>query len=121
MKTALIPPKTTRFFSAGPGFLLLLAALALTACSSPTSPGPDFYTVTFDANGGDTQANPQTMTVVSPAATVGTLPAAPSRTGYAFDGWNTRADGTGTPFTGATLVTADITVYAQWYALPPAG
>jgi uncharacterized repeat protein (TIGR02543 family) len=42
------------------------------------------------------------------------LPAAPSREGYIFAGWNTAADGTGAAFDAATLVTADITVYAQW-------
>jgi uncharacterized repeat protein (TIGR02543 family) len=39
------------------------------------------------------------------------------RTGYyTFNGWNAHPDGTGTPYTNATLYTIpnDITVYAQW-------
>jgi len=70
-------------------------------------------TVTFDKNGGDTDASPSTWTVPcdDPA---GTLPAPPTRTGYTFVGWNTKADGSGDPFDGSTPVTADITVYAQW-------
>jgi uncharacterized repeat protein (TIGR02543 family) len=51
---------------------------------------------------------------------VGTLPAEPTRSGYAFTGWNTRADGTGMVFTAATPVTGSIIVYAQW-AKPGAG
>jgi uncharacterized repeat protein (TIGR02543 family) len=121
MKTTLFPPRISRLFFAGFGFLLLLAALVLTACASPIDPGPDSYIVSFNNNGGDTQASPQTIQVVSPATTVGTLPAAPSRADYIFTGWNTRANGTGSPFMANTLVTADITVYAQWYEPPPPG
>ncbi|MCL2141483.1 MAG: InlB B-repeat-containing protein, partial [Methanimicrococcus sp.] len=42
------------------------------------------------------------------------MPDAPIRTGYAFKEWNTAADGSGTEFTGSTVVNSDITVYAQW-------
>ena len=37
-----------------------------------------------------------------------------SRSGYTFNGWNTKPDGTGSEFTYLTKVTEDITVYAQW-------
>jgi uncharacterized repeat protein (TIGR02543 family) len=70
------------------------------------------FTVTFNSNGG-TPATPQTMTVRPPATTLDALPT-PTRTGHILDGWNTASDGTGTPFTTATTVTEDITVYAQW-------
>ena len=75
---------------------------------------PDSFTVTFNRNGGDTEANPQTKTVTSPATTVVTLPNSPTRTGYTLTGWNTQADGFGTPFTAATPVTEHLTVHAQW-------
>jgi uncharacterized repeat protein (TIGR02543 family) len=74
------------------------------------------YTVTFDKNGGDTEANPTSKTVIYPATTVGTLPAPPTRSGYTFDSWNTQSNGLGTSFTDSTTVSADITVYAQWTA-----
>jgi uncharacterized repeat protein (TIGR02543 family) len=77
------------------------------------------YTVTFNNNGGTTQANPTSKTVTSPATTVGTLPAAPSRTNYTFDGWNTAANGSGTAFAGNTAVSKNITVYAKWKAATP--
>jgi uncharacterized repeat protein (TIGR02543 family) len=74
------------------------------------------YTVTFDANytGGPAL---QTVTVTNPATSVGTLPEAPSRDDYIFEGWNTEADGSGDEFTETTPVTAAITVYAQWEAV----
>lgn len=71
------------------------------------------YTVTFAKNGGDTQASPGAIEVIS-GGQVGTLPTVPARSGYTFTGWNTQADGSGIAFTAATTVTGAITVYAQW-------
>lgn len=71
------------------------------------------YTVTFNKNGGDTEANPTTKTA-SYGGNVGTLPTPPTKTGYTFNSWNTQADGNGTTFNASTAVTADITVYAKW-------
>ncbi|WP_138754505.1 immunoglobulin-like domain-containing protein [Paenibacillus sinopodophylli] len=71
------------------------------------------YTVTFDKNGGSTEADPFSVTVVS-GETVVNLPAEPARTNYTFAGWNTKADGSGAIFTVLTPVTSDMTVYAEW-------
>lgn len=75
-------------------------------------------TVTFDKNGGDTESNPTSKQVtLSGGATSGvidSLPTPPSRSGYTFNGWNTKNDGTGTEFTAETIVSQDITVYAKW-------
>ena len=50
----------------------------------------------------------------------------PTRKGYTFKGWNTKADGSGTTFTDATAITTtldgvtangskyNLVVYAQW-------
>jgi len=74
------------------------------------------YTVTFDKNGGDTEASPTSRNAAS-GGTVA-LPTAPTRRDYNFVEWNTKADGTGTAFTASTIVTEDITVYAKWtYAI----
>ncbi|GHU15123.1 hypothetical protein FACS1894163_00790 [Spirochaetia bacterium] len=72
------------------------------------------YTVTFDKNGGTTEASPTSNTTTY-GGTV-SLPTQPTKTGYGFIGWNAAADGSGTAFTATTVVTADITVYAQWTA-----
>gem|GEM_PF-6045358 len=76
------------------------------------------YTVTFNKNGGDTEANPTTKTAAS-GGNIGTLPTAPTREGYTFAGWNIAQDGGGATFTAATAVTSDMTVYAQWTLNPP--
>lgn len=40
------------------------------------------------------------------------MPADPVKDGFTFKEWNTKEDGTGTKFDGATVVDADLTVYA---------
>lgn len=45
----------------------------------------------------------------------------PTRSGYKFTGWNTKADGTGDIFTAETDVTESMTVYAQWQPLTGSG
>lgn len=75
-------------------------------------------TVTFDKNGGDTEADPKTKKIPllggASSGKIDTLPAPPTRSRYGFTGWNTKSDGTGDAFTVDTLVEQDITVYAQW-------
>ena len=75
------------------------------------------YTITYNGNGH----------------TGGTVPAAidkkhgtnitlssstPTRTGYTFAGWNTKADGTGTNYNASATYSAnaDVTLYAKWTA-----
>ena len=73
--------------------------------------------VIFDKNGGDTEASPRIMVQdkVVGAANHFDLPTTePTRSGYLFNGWNTKADGTGDAFTAKTDVTSNMTVYAQW-------
>lgn len=40
------------------------------------------------------------------------MPKNPTKDGYTFKEWNTKADGKGKAFTGTTLVNSDLTVYA---------
>lgn len=42
------------------------------------------------------------------------MPKNPTRAGYTFKEWNTKADGTGAKFSGTTAVISDITVYAVY-------
>lgn len=72
--------------------------------------------VTFDKNGGDTEANPnRMMQELNPNGNHFELPSVqPTREGYEFTGWNTKADGTGAAFTAETEVKQSLTVYAQW-------
>ena len=68
------------------------------------------YTATFNGNGGETPS-PSTITKEYNVA-LGTLPTC-SRTGYTFLGWYTASSG-GTKISTTTVVTKDITYYAQW-------
>lgn len=71
------------------------------------------YTVTFNRNGGDADASPASLTV-NYGSSAGSLPAAPTRAGHTFFGWNTAPNGSGTPFLTSTVVWGDVTLYAQW-------
>ncbi|MEO1902729.1 MAG: InlB B-repeat-containing protein [Alcanivorax sp.] len=65
--------------------------------------------ITFDTQTG------QSDTVFYFADTTVSLPAAPTREGHTFTGWNTQADGTGTGYTDTLTVTQSAaTLYAQW-------
>ena len=73
--------------------------------------------VIFDKNGGDAEADPRIMVQDKVVGTVNhfDLPTTePTRSGYIFTGWNTKADGSGDAFTAATDVKNNMTVYAQW-------
>ncbi len=70
-------------------------------------------TVSFDKNGGTTEASPTARLVVY-GENVGTLPTAPTRTGYSFKSWNSKSDGTGTAFEASTAVIATQTVFSIW-------
>ena len=74
------------------------------------------YTVTFNANGGNTPTASKSVTYNS---TYGTLPT-PIREGYTFKGWFTAASG-GTQVTGDTQmsITENQTIYAQWDYIQP--
>ena len=77
------------------------------------------YEVAFNANGGTGTMSNQQFTV----GTAQTLTAnAYTYADHYFDGWNTAADGSGTPYTDEELISADltniggstVTLYAQW-------
>ncbi|KAK3604919.1 hypothetical protein CHS0354_000582 [Potamilus streckersoni] len=82
-------------------------------CAQPTPK----YIVTLNANGGIAGS---TTTIEVESGKTATAPVSlPTRTSYVLLGWNTKEDGTGTAFVfGTTIVTADITIYAQWLGKP---
>ena len=74
----------------------------------------DFYTVSFDANGGTGTMDSQTFVKgFSQSLNAGTFSAPDD---YRFDGWNTKADGSGTAYTDGQSITVsgNTTLYAQW-------
>ncbi len=74
-------------------------------------------TLSFDANGGSGTMSPQGfMKGTASALTANTF----TRSYYTFNGWNTKADGTGTSYQDEESVslTEDTTLYAQWSPIP---
>jgi uncharacterized repeat protein (TIGR02543 family) len=77
---------------------------------------PNTYAVTYYDNGGtgspaaDTKTHGTTLTLSSTT---------PTRTNYAFNGWNTNSNGTGTNYSagGAYTGNAALDLYAKWAAL----
>lgn len=74
------------------------------------------HTVTFNGNG----SNGGSMKNQSANSATALTANAFTRSGYTFSGWNTAANGSGTAYAdGATYsFSTDITLYAQWTALP---
>lgn len=72
-------------------------------------------TATFDANGGTGTMTPQSSATPAPLAAN-----AFTRSGYTFAGWNTAANGSGTPYADQSSFpfAANATLYAQWTAAP---
>ncbi|MCL1875768.1 MAG: InlB B-repeat-containing protein [Synergistaceae bacterium] len=76
-------------------------------------------TVTYYPNGGDgativDNVNPSTYYTIRQNTF--------TRTGYAFDGWNTRADGLGTNYSPgqSVYITSSLVLYAKWKQVPMA-
>ena len=73
-----------------------------------------FYTITFNANGGEGSMEPQRFEVgVDTALNTNAF----TRESYKFIGWNSAADGSGATYADAGAIlelTGDMTLYAQW-------
>lgn len=71
------------------------------------------YTITFDPNGGSGTMNSQGVAPnIATSLNINSF----TRTGYVFDKWNTKADGTGTDYNNGANITLneDTTLYVQW-------
>ncbi len=78
----------------------------------PSHENPQTYTISFDANGGIGLS--QNIRGVTEGAALGELPSV-TRPGYTLTGWYTAKTG-GTAVTKDTVITSNMTVYAQWKA-----
>jgi hypothetical protein len=91
-------------------------ATATTASTSSTPPAaPRQYTVTFNSNGASGRAPSAQIVPNGESINVPDVGAMSNSRGN-FNGWNTRADGTGTPYAaGVTfVVNANSQLFAQW-------
>lgn len=91
--------------------LFLVFALCITSCEPWIL--PEDYFVTFVANGGDGNMDIQKYDKgESTALFINEF----SRQGYIFNGWNTKADGSGTWYDDKQVITLsqNLLLYAQW-------
>ena len=74
-------------------------------------------TITFDPNDGAGSMKPMS---VNPGVNIMLTANNFTREGYSFTGWNTKTDGSGTPYADKATVnlTEDTTLYAQWTQNP---
>ena len=61
----------------------------------------------------NTEPVPKEIKVLK-GASLGALPASPTKTGSQFVAWNTKSDGSGDDFTDETKVQENLTVFAKW-------
>ena len=71
-------------------------------------------TVKVEAGGKIADLANETIVTSDAVLTGVTMPDAPAKDGYTFNGWNTKADGTGDAFTKDSVVDTDKVVYAQY-------
>ena len=74
---------------------------------------PNTYTISYNANGGSGAPTAQTKTYDTDLTLTTSTP---TRSGYTFDGWNTKSDGSGTNYSagGKFTTNANTTLYAKW-------
>jgi uncharacterized repeat protein (TIGR02543 family) len=89
-------------------------------------PPPPTYRVTYNGNtntSGTPPVDGSSPYITGSRVTVlgNTRSPVLAKTGYTFAGWNTTANGSGTPYVGGNIFTinANITLYAQWTPVGP--
>lgn len=88
------------------------------AASDPVSTSfttPTRYSVAYNANYGSGTV-PASVTQNSGSSVTVDSGSGLRRTGYTFNGWNTKADGKGTAYAPGVTISAGATLYAQWKA-----
>ena len=85
----------------------------IAADEAELTPSEKVYTITYNANDGTGAPSAQTK-VAGTSLTLSSTE--PTRSGYTFLGWNTRANGSGTSYEPGDSYTIDgnATLYAQW-------
>jgi hypothetical protein len=94
------------------------SAVATSVSEEEVSPPvtPSSYTITFNANTGTGSMSTQT---IQQGASANLIPNNFTKEGLSFSDWNTLANGSGLNYSdniSYTMGSANITLYAQWYA-----
>jgi uncharacterized repeat protein (TIGR02543 family) len=101
---------------------VLLLILMSFAVSMPAQAFPIVHVVTFSENSSanDSVTSSQTSNAAQQLTSVQDMIPSFSNIGYTFEGWNTSADGSGIAYADGAIYpfTSDVTLYAQWLAIP---
>ena len=89
--------------------VIAMPVLLFSSCKKKKSPPVAYYTVTFNSQGGSVVSP---ITGVKQGSTI-TLPANPTKAGFAFGGWCTDKEGKYL-FSPTTPINSDLTLYAKW-------
>lgn len=109
-----------RTYGNNSGVLLKLAKkVAASSYTGYTTSCESTFTVTYNGNGNTSGSVPTDATAYNSGETVTVKGNTGSlvKTGYAFGGWNTQADGNGTNYTagsGTFTISSNTTLYAKW-------
>lgn len=89
------------------------------AAVSVTTPAPTSYTVSYDANTGDSGSAPSPTTGAGSQTVLGNT-SSMAKAGYTFSGWNTAANGSGATYAaGSSIIpVGNVTLYALWVLAP---
>ncbi|MDD3400810.1 MAG: InlB B-repeat-containing protein [Eubacteriales bacterium] len=96
--------------------ITLQAVWTTTPTASPTST----ISVSYNANAGsDKVSNLPGTQKANKGSTITISTQTPTRAGYTFGGWNTKANGTGTNYSGGSKTSSSLTLYAKWTQATP--
>jgi hypothetical protein len=91
--------------------------LFLSACSNPVGSESPYYQVVYIGNGNTEGTPPLSVQVISGTGiTVAVNSGGLAKAEHHFTGWNTKSDGSGTPYKPGNVVSlkSDMDLYAQW-------
>jgi uncharacterized repeat protein (TIGR02543 family) len=96
------------------GMLAIALAFGMTVVGCDDDPTNDDLTVTFNLDGGNINGYTASVQIsVKSGGTIDNLPN-PQKANYNFSGWFTGTNGSGNAFTTTTIVTSNMTVFANW-------
>jgi uncharacterized repeat protein (TIGR02543 family) len=75
------------------------------------------YTLSYDSNGGDAWVSEDNNLYDASMSVITLTPEYAEKTGYTYEGWNTRADGSGQDVAGGDTISFEngsVTLYAKW-------
>ena len=99
--------------------IVLPMAFMVVGCDLLLDAEPETYLVLYSSNGATGGSTPTQQTKThDEALTIAGNTGSLVKTGYAFDGWNTAANGSGTTYAPGSTYTgnAPLSLYAQWVA-----